>query len=435
MTVRPTRPLALALLLLGGLSLSIHAEDERDLLYRKNVVKPLPVYVETETSVSVDYRTIKATPGGIQSKPNQLKLNDFDRVVYAGMDSGAWKKGVTEREAGDFEKAAEYFNQLATTGQREWEKVYGSMAEGECWELAHNYPLAAKAFAVIVTGFPGNPAATPPVPANRQWLDAKYRYGMALAQAKDPQAAKLADEMEAQGKKESNSAYDARANAIRAALAGADGNAGKFTEYMKKATLRSFEEKEVWFHFKLFSAETMRTALKKPKEAASLYREILNGLGADPARSAQISLGLGLTLVETDKPAALIELLKLDLMPYGSPDQKCEARYNAGRLQWDEAQTIKANSDAMKDPKKADFVKELERSSRMLISAAADGPTKNPNVALANALLTSFGPDPDAPKDAPKKDAAATAAPAAPAAPAAAPAPAPAPAPKKAKPK
>lgn len=424
MTVRLTRSIAAALLLVGALSLSTlgttaHAEDERDQLFRKNGTK-MAVYVETETTASIGYRTLKAGPGG--QPANQLKLNEFDRVVYVGMDGGAWKKGVTEREAGNFETAAEYFNQHATTGQREWEKVYGSMAEGECWELAHKYPDAAKAFAVIVTGFAGNPTSTPPVLPNRQWLDAKYRYGMALAQAKDPLAAKLADEMEAQGKKESNSSFESRANAIRAAIAGLDGNAGKFTEFMKKATLRSFEEKEVWFHFKLFCAETLRTSLKKPKDAASIYREILTGLGADPARSAQISLGLGLTLVETDKSAALIELLKLDLMPYGSPDQKCEARYNAGRLQWDEAQTIKANSDAMKDQKKADFVKELERSARLLVSAAADGPPKNPTVDLAKALLTSFGPDPDAPKDAPKT--------AAPTADAPAPTPAPAPAPK-----
>ena len=424
MTVRYPRPLAASLLFASALAISAlgvnaHAEDERDQLFRKNGTK-MAVYVETETTVGIGYRTLKAGPGG--QPASQLKLNEFDRVVYVGMDGGAWKKGVTEREAGNFEAAAEFFNQHATTGQREWEKVYGSMAEGECWELAHKYGDAAKAFAVIVTGFAGNPTATPPIPPNRQWLDAKYRYGMALAQAKDPQAAKLADEMEAQGKKESNSAFESRANAIRAALAGNDGNAGKFTEFMKKATLRSFEEKEVWFHFKLFSAETLRTALKKPKDAASIYREILTGLGADPARSAQISLGLGLTLVETDKPAALIELLKLDLMPYGSPDQKCEARYNAARLQWDEAQTIKGSSDAMNDPRRSSFVKELERSARLLISSAADGPAKNPNVDLAKALLASFGPDPDAPKDAPKAaapvaDAAAPAAPAAPAPP------------------
>ena len=172
---------------------------------------------------------------------------------------------------------------------------------------------------------------------------------------------------------------------------------------MKKATVRSLDEPEVWFHFKLYCAESYRTSFKKSKEAASTYREILSGLRNDPARQAQISLGLGLTLIENDKQAALVELIKLDVMPYGSPDQKCEARYNAGRLLWDEAQLIKNNAEAMKDERKAQFVKDTERAARLVVGAAADGPPNNSNVELAKALLTSFGPDPDARKEEPKK--------------------------------
>ena len=110
-----------------------------------------------------------------------------------------------------------------------------------------------------------------------------------------------------------------------------------------------------------------------------------------------------MALLESDKDSALVELLKLDVLPYGSPDQKCEARYNAGRLLWEKAQVIKANSDAMKDERKAAFVKETERAARFMVTAAADGPTTNPNIELATALLKSFGPDPDAvkPKTAP----------------------------------
>jgi hypothetical protein len=312
------------------------------------------------------------------------------------MDSGPWAKGNDERAAGNYEAAAEFFNQLATTGTREWEKVYGSLAEGECWELAKKYADAAKAFAVVVDGFAGDATKKPPIPPHRLWLDAKYRLGMAQAQAKNAAADKIAQELEELGKKEGLSAAEARANAIRAARFAAEGNQGKFNEFMKKATLRSFDEPDVWFHFKLFSAEALRGPLKNGKAAVPIYREILNGLGDDPARQAQISLGLGLTLMENDKESALIELLKLDVLPYGSPDQKCEARYNAGRLLWESAQAIKGNAEAMKDERKAAFVKETERAARLVLTAAADGPPKNPNVELAKALLTSFGPDPDA---------------------------------------
>jgi hypothetical protein len=392
-----------ALALVSALSLAFTAgtagaADDRDVILRKNGTK-IAGYVESETTAGILYRTIKPAANAPTGKPNQLKLSELESVSYAGMNGGSWAKGQSERDAGNFEAAAEHFNTVVTSGTREWEKVYGALAEGECWELARKYGDAAKAFALVVDGFAGDPAQKPPVPAHRMWLDAKYRLGMAHAQAKNPAATKIADELEALGKKDGISAAEARANAIRAAVHAADGNATKFTEFMKKATLRSFDEPEVWFHFKLYCAETSRVALKKSKEAASLYREILSGLGNDPARQAQISLGLGLTLLESDKQSALVELLKLDVMPYGSPDQKCEARYNAGRLLWDQAQSLKSNSDAMKDERKVSFVKETERAARLVVSAAADGPPKNPNVELAKALLASFGVDPDAPKE------------------------------------
>ncbi|MBA3698660.1 MAG: hypothetical protein H0W78_07390 [Planctomycetes bacterium] len=392
MTVR--LPLAALALIAGLLSTpALHAGEDRDVIVRKNGTK-IAGFIESETTAGIVYRTIKGTGGANTAKLNEVQFP----ITYAGMDGGAWAKGQSERDAGNYETAAEFFNQLATTGTREWEKVYGSIAEGECWELARKYTDAAKAFNLVVQGFGGDPATKPPIPAHRLWLDAKYRLGMAYAQAKNADADKIAQELEALGKKEGLSAAESRANAIRAAKFAADGNLNKFTEFMKKASVRSFDEPDVWFHFKLFCAESLRQSFKKGKEAAAIYREILNGLAEDPARQAQISLGLGLTLVENDKESALIELLKLDVLPYGSPDQKCEARYNAGRLLWESAQAIKANSEAMKDEKKANFVKETERAARLVISAAADGPPKNPNVDLAKALLASFGPDPDAPK-------------------------------------
>jgi len=158
----------------------------------------------------------------------------------------------------------------------------------------------------------------------------------------------------------------------------------------------------VWFHFKLYCAESLRLGFKNGKEAAKIYREILTGLGNDPSRQAQVSLGLGLCLMDNDRQGALIELLKLDALPFGSADQKCEARFNAGRLLWDEAQALKAGADFAKDERRVAFAKDTERTARLIVAAATEGPAKNPNVALAKSLLSSFGPDPDAPKEAPK---------------------------------
>ena len=391
---------------------SLDAADEgKDLMIRKAGQK-IVGYIDTETTAGCNYRLIKS--GALSLfKANEYKsanTSEFGSVNYSGMDSGSWAKGQSERDAGNYEAAAEFFNQLATNGTREWEKVYGSFAEGECWELAHKYADAAKAFDLVVKGFAGDTTKKPQVLPHRLWLDAKYHLGMSYALAKNPAALQVADELEKLGKDESLGAAEARGRAVRAAKFAADGDVTKFTEFMKKTTVRSFDEPEMWFHFKLFSAEALRKTFKKDKEATAIYREMLNGLADNPARQAQISLGLGLALIESDKDSALVELIKLDVMPYGSADQKCEARYNAGRLLWEKAQAIKANSDAMKDERKAAFVKETERAARFMVAAAADGPTTNPNIELATALLKSFGPDPDAVKS--------KTAPAAPAAPA-----------------
>jgi hypothetical protein len=330
-----------------------------------------------------------------------MKLSELDRIVYRGMEGGLWKKGLEEREAGNYETAADNFNQLATTGAREWEKVYGAIAEGECWELVHKPAEAAKAFALVVDGYAGNSAANPPILPHRLWLDAKYRMGMALAQAgKSAEAAKIANDLEKTGRDSQQSALETRAWAIRTALAAAEENAAKFQEYTKKANFRSFDEKEAWFHFKLYCADTLRLTFKKEREAVNVYREIRSGLGSDPVRQAQVSLGLGLCLMASDRDQALIELFKLDLLPYGSADQKCEARFNAGRMVWDQVQIAKANSDLMKDEAKANYIKSLERTARLLVTAATEGPAKNPNLETAKALLQSMGPDPDAPKPA-----------------------------------
>jgi tetratricopeptide (TPR) repeat protein len=397
--------------LLLGAAASAGEADDKDRIVRKNGAA-MPVYVESENAVEVLYRSIRLPPGVPGGQPNKFKVSELDHIVYNGMDAGHWSKGVEDRETGNYDSAAEHFAQLVETGTREWEKVYGAINEGECLELGGHFSEAAKAYGLVVTGYAGNPEAKPPVPPNRFWLDSKYHYGMCLAEAKSPDAAKVADELEALGKKDNVLGAETRANAVRAAIANADGNLAAFTGYMKKVLFRSQDEREVWFHFKLFCAESLRLGFKNGKEAAKIYREILTGLGNDPSRQAQVSLGLGLCLMDNDRQGALIELLKLDALPFGSADQKCEARFNAGRLLWDEAQALKGVADFAKDERRVTFAKDTERAARLIVAAATEGPAKNPNVALAKSLLSSFGPDPDAPKDVPK--AAVSAAPAAP---------------------
>jgi hypothetical protein len=111
-------------------------------------------------------------------------------------------------------------------------------------------------------------------------------------------------------------------------------------------------------------------------------------------------------MVEADRQGALLELLALDALPYGSPAQKCEARYQAGKIMWDEAGTMKANAELMKDAAKAEFQKNLEKNARVLLAAAANAPVKSSSKDLAKAQIDRIGPDPEekAAKDAAEKE-------------------------------
>src|SRR5258708_1449194 len=79
--------------------------DDRDRIYRKNG-PPMLVYIESENTNEVLYRTIKLQGGVGQTNPNKLKVQDLDHIEYSGMDSGYWSKGVEPRDGASFETAA-----------------------------------------------------------------------------------------------------------------------------------------------------------------------------------------------------------------------------------------------------------------------------------------------------------------------------------------
>jgi len=386
----------LALVALGGVSTTLYAADadDRDRIYRTGNASYILGYVISETTDTVSYVTLRMPAGTIPIQPQHVRTSELDHIVYYGMQSGHWVKGQEDRESGNFDSAAEHFNQMVTLGTHEWEKVYGSIAQGECLELAGHFAEAAAAYDVVVKNYAGKPTSNPPIPPNRLWLDSLYHEGLCLAEAKSPDANKVADRLEELDRKENLLGSQSRASAIRAGIAASEGNLNAFLDNMKKVTFNpNGSDHEVWFTFNLYCAETLRLIFHQNKEAASVYRNLLSGLGEDVSKLPRVSLGLGLCLMDHDRSGALIELLKLDLMPYGSADQKCEARLNAARLLWAEAQAVRSAA-GMKNPSKAQFVLQTESSARFLAGAASEGPAKNPNVALAHTLMDTFGPEP-----------------------------------------
>jgi len=328
--------------------------------------------VVSETTESVTYKvTANAQPGTKRS-------SSIMRVEYAGMKSGNYRAGVEALGRGAYDEAADRFHQFAT-GEREWERVYGSLAEGDALEIGKHYAEAATAFQTALTS----------APKHRLVLDATYRMGMNQAWAKNPAAAKTVDELSLLSKGTIGQPAESRANAVRAAIALVAGNNLKFDEYAKKAVLRPTDEPDAWFHFNLWLADAYRTT-GKSKDASRIIDSMLPTLDADPARKAQ-ALGIkGLALMETDPQAAMVEMLKLDVLPFGSEEQRCEARMNAGKLMLVEAKTLAANPDTAKDERKSAFVKELERGARMLLQAASDSLTTHPAKDQAETLLQSL---------------------------------------------
>ena len=363
------RPLLLTLL---GLSVMAAEGPLKDRLIQKNgpVIEASEVLSETSENIS-----FKLTPN---AQTSTRRSTTILRVEYAGMRGGSFRAGLDAMAKGAYDEAADRFHQAAQ-GEREWEKVYGAMYEGDALELAMQYPAAAKAFESVVTGFP----------KHRLNFDATYRLGMNQAWAKDPGATKTADALTALSKGTIGQPAESRANAIRAAAAQTAGNALKFDEFAKKAIFRPADEPEVWFHFSLWLADTYRLS-GKPKDAARIIDGMLPALDVDPARKAQ-ALGIkGLALADSDPQSAIIELLKLDVLPFGSEEQRCAARFQAGKLMLAEAKTLAAAADTAADERKTAFVGELRNSARFLLQAAADSLTNSPMKDQAKTLLATL---------------------------------------------
>lgn len=362
---------------------------ERDVIYRRGNAS-IKCIINTETTDDVRY-SIPGTAGPLAS----VRWSTIDHIVYARMETGAWTKGNEVRQRGEYESAADLFHQLASSGKREWEKVMGSFAEGECLELAGKPEQAIDAFDIIVQNYAGNPNAKPPVPRQRMWIEALYRKGLCLALVKKTaEAQKIAASLFEIGKKETMTPADVRANGILAVAAVLSDNPMKFKEYYGKAAFNPARETDAWFHFKFIVAEKLRVVAKKPEAALGVYTDIqkeLQKLSFSRDRQVQVTLGLGLAYADNDKKSlAITELLKIDVMAYGSAEQQCLARATAARLMWEEVKKLSGDAEAMKSPRTAEWVNELQTTARFTAHAAADGPANCPSVEDAKSLLATM---------------------------------------------
>ena len=380
----------LAVLTLGCAGVAVGADDPRDHFTIGD--QPYAGYVVQELSDTIIY---KGTPDG-QSTSKHYRI--LKSIEYAGMrQDGLWRKGQEARTRGEYEDAAALFDQLAG-GQHAWEQIYGAIAEGDCLELAKKYAAAADCFQKVVGLAPfDKDDAT--VPRPRQWMDACYRLGMALAEAnKIPEATKVADGLSTYG--QLNGALNSlgaeeRANAIRSAMSAAQNDSKDLDNYSSKVSFDAGEEPAVWFHYNIYLAGAWNAA-QNPGNALNILNHMIDEpeLAKHPADQSKVYLLRGLDNMTTDPTAALIDLLRIDILPYSSEDERCMARAAAGSLLLDQAAKI---GDAPKDDRQVAYRKELLRTARLVLAAAADASTHIPEKDKAKALLDGMGADEDAP--------------------------------------
>lgn len=310
----------------------------------------------------------------------------INKVLYAfqRQTTGNYAQGVAARERGSYPEAADLFHQLAQ-GERESEKVVGAFEEGVSWEMAGKFADAATAFQASVDVSPKHPLS----------LDAQFRLGMVLAQAKDAKAEEVAKKLEELSKGVVGLSASVRAWGIRAAMAMSAGDSKKFRETFTRATFNPEIDRAAWLYFNLFVADGWRK-LGQAKEAVPVYERMLKSLDDDAANAARVRLGVGLCKADSDPQGAVLDLLALDALPYGSAEEKCEARYNAGRLILVIAQAQDKDPATARDPAKQQFVVENYRSARLLLEAAAGTSIDHPSKAKAAELLKSVPPEPGA---------------------------------------
>ena len=374
------RPFLALLVTCAAVATPAWAAEVKDLLVLKANDQKKACFIETETADGkILYRNSASDK---ESKAH--RLNELRSWEYAEMRDGYWPKAIEARDAGNYGAAADLFNAVASTGSKEWQKIYGAYQEGACYELLGQWDKAAEAFS----------RAGAVRPDHRLSLDAKYRQGFALALLKkDADATKLAAELEKLAKDTRNAAADLRSHAIRAALAF---NAGTADVLKKEGNLANFnqrDDKDAFLQFGIFYADALRQ-LKLSRDAKLQYQRLLDA-DLEPAEKIAIALGFAKVQIEDDKPGALATLLRIDALPFGSGDQKCEVRYLAGKLLAEEVKAARATPPTEEAAQQ--FAKDQERTARLLLGAAAASSSTGQARELAKAELAGLGPDPEAP--------------------------------------
>ena len=320
--------------------------------------KNIYAYVYHEKVDVVEYKINEALP-----QMQTIRWREVARIDYKGMteDTSLYATGMREMAGGQYAVAATRFEAVKNEGVqegKEWKVAYGLLRQGECWELAGAFDKAAESYGEFTSS----------LPEHSLYTDALYRQGLALARAgKGGEAAPLVETLNTIAKERRDRGAETRANAVLTAVAGESGDVGEASQLARKVAF-SPRDGDVLFHWGDYWASFLLNQ-QEYDQAAREYKKLLSLVQGQPAVTASLSLGYGIALAKDDqKYKALMAMMNLDALPYGSPEQRLEARYWIGRLKWETAQE---NIDKP-DERLAEFAKGQQAEARELLKEVAD---------------------------------------------------------------
>lgn len=323
-----------------------------------------------ETLEGIKYKTSEVLP-----TMQTMRWSEIRDIVYDGMGGQSYFAiGNSDMQSGQYEMAAQRFAALASgEDKREWEQAYGWFYEGRAWEGAGAYDKAAAAFGRIVES----------LPEHRFVADAAYRQGINLARTGDYEgAAALVTFLENYAKETRERSATQRANAIKCAIAALKGDVEEAQSLSRKVTIGQ-RDGDTYLHWGQFWAGYLAER-ELYADAAAAYGRLLQNADVDPADTATLSLGMGVALAKDgNRDRALTSLMRLDALPYGSPEQRLEARFWIGRLLWELAQE-RQESDR---DRVVDFANASVVESRRLLEAVVASTLSSPVKSEAEALL------------------------------------------------
>lgn len=358
---------------LAGASQLNAAIADRDILYTTEG-KEWPVIVVQERFDRLYYKSHPTAP-----QNQDMRWSQVVSITYNGMnDDGFYKAGLDELAAGNYQAAAVRFDGLVNSATREWETAYGLVNKGEALELAEQWNEAAATYAAFVEA----------LPEHRWYSDMLYRQGLALSRAGDSAGAQaLADMLEARYKDPEirDRSSQTRAFAVRTAAAAMAGDMSEATAQSRRVSLTE-RDGATYYHWTEFWAGLLMQE-EEFAEAAGVYERVLESGNVDPSRAAGLALGMGLALAQDDEPdQALAVLTRLDALPYGSPNQRLEARFWIGKLMFETAsERLGSDRDQV-----VEFAQQQIDDARQMLTGVIDSVISHPVKDQARDVLAQF---------------------------------------------